>query len=82
MYDDLLADIEGVFASAVWTSNSIPTFPDNYQGTIGSNVLEYVRINVMPSNSNAFNYERESKVSGLLAVKIFVAAGEGQGRTL
>jgi len=82
MYDDLLADIEGVFASAVWGSNSIPTFPDNYQGTIGSNISEYVRLNVMPSNSDAFNYERESKVSGLIAVKIFVAAGEGQGRTL
>jgi hypothetical protein len=82
MYDDLLADIEGVFANAVWTSNTIPTFPDNYQGTIGSNISEYVRLNVMPSNSDAFNYERESKVSGLIAVKIFVAAGEGQGRTL
>ena len=42
MFDDVLADIEQVFGGATWNANSIPTFPTNYQGSIGSNVQEFI----------------------------------------
>lgn len=82
MFEDLLEDIEFVFGSVTWTANSIPTFPSNYQGKIGDGLLEYVRLNVLPSNGEDYAYDASKKLSGLVAVKIFVKAGEGQSRTM
>ena len=82
MFDDVLDDIEGVFASSTWTSKSIDIYPDNYQGTI-SNETEFCRLNVLPSNSENHAYGGSNKeLSGLIAVKIFVSAGQGQSRTM
>ena len=81
MFDNVLDDIEGVFASATWTNKSIDVYPDNYQGTI-SNETEFCRLNVMPSNSENYQFGGFKQLSGLLAVKIFVSAGEGQSRIM
>ena len=82
MFDMVLEDIEGVFASSTWTSNNILTFPDNYQGNIGNNIAEFVRLNVLPSSSSYHAYDAKTTLKGLIAVKIFVKAGNGQGRTM
>ena len=82
MFDSVLEDIETVFGNATWTTNNIPTFPDNYQGTIGNNVREYVRLSLLPSTSKNYAYDAKKELTGLLAVKIFTAAGEGQGRLM
>jgi len=81
MYDNVLDDIEAVFAAATWTSNNIDIYPDNYQGTI-STETEFCRLNVLPSNSNQFAHGGVKDLSGLIAVKIFVKAGEGQSRIM
>jgi len=81
MFDNVLDDIEGVFASATWTNKSIDVYPDNYQGTI-SDETEFCRLNVMPSNSENYQFGGFKQLSGLLAVKIFVSAGEGQSRIM
>lgn len=82
MFDSVLEDFETAFASATWTSNNIKTFPDNYQGKVGANVREYVQIKLLPSSSENYAYAGRKELTGLLAVKIFVAAGEGQGRLM
>lgn len=81
MYDLVLRDIETVFSSENWTSNKIPTYPSNYQGS-KSQATEYTLLSVMPSGSNDYAYDAKKELSGLVAVKIFVKAGEGQGRTM
>jgi len=81
MFDNVLDDIEGVFASSSWTSNNIDIYPDNYQGTI-SDETEFCRLNVMPSSSETLAYGGNKELSGLVAVKIFVSAGEGQSRIM
>lgn len=81
MFDNVLDDIEGVFASATWVNKSIDVYPDNYQGTI-SDETEFCRLNVMPSNSENYQFGGVKQLSGLLAVKIFVSAGEGQSRIM
>lgn len=81
MYAEILSDIEGVFAETAWTDNAILTLPENFQGVIG-NTTEYVRLKVMPSTSSHYDYSRNKLITGLLAVKIFVKAGEGQKRTM
>lgn len=81
MYDDILRDIETVFGSSDWTTHNIKTIPDNYLGTIGSND-EYVMLKVMPSSGFYLAYGVEKQTEGLVAVKIFVKAGEGQGRVM
>lgn len=82
MFDLVLDDIESVFADTAWTANNIPTFPDNYQGTKGGNVREYITVSVLPSSGSSYDYDKTKLLSGLVAVKIFVAAGEGQGRLM
>jgi len=82
MFDDVLADIEQVFGGAVWSANSIATFPTNYQGSIGSNVQEFIRLNVLPSSSSNYAYDDKKKTEGLIAAKMFVKAGGGQGRLM
>jgi hypothetical protein len=81
MFDNVLDDIEGVFASTTWVNKSIDVYPDNYQGTI-SDETEFCRLNVMPSNSENYQFGGFKQLSGLLAVKIFVSAGEGQSRIM
>jgi len=81
MFDNILDDIEGVFASGSWTSKSIDVYPDNYQGTIADET-EFCRLNVMPSSSENYNFGGTKQLSGLMAVKIFVSAGEGQSRIM
>lgn len=81
MFVDILSDIEQVFASSTWKNNNIKTYPANYQGSTG-NTNEYVTLKVMPTEGKNFVYGSGKQVSGLLAVKIFVKAGEGQGRTM
>ena len=81
MFDNVLDDIESVFASSSWTSNNIDVYPDNYQGTI-SDETEFCRLNILPSASNRLAYGGKKELSGLIAVKIFVSAGEGQSRIM
>jgi hypothetical protein len=81
MFDNVLDDIEAVFAATSWTSNNIDIYPDNYQGTI-SDETEFCRLNVMPSNSETLAYGGKKELSGMVAVKIFVSAGEGQSRIM
>ena len=79
MYTDVLDDIYGVFASSNWTAQNISIYPDNYQGKI-SNSNEFCRLNILPSSSERYKYTGNKLLSGLIAIKIFVKAGEGQKR--
>jgi hypothetical protein len=81
MYDDVLDDIESVFASSTWTANDIDIYPDNYQGTI-SDENEFCRLNVLPSNGENHAFGGKKVLEGIIAVKIFVKAGEGQSRIM
>jgi hypothetical protein len=81
MYDNVLDDIEAVFGSSTWTANNIDIYPDNYQGIIDDQ-NEFCRLNVLPSNSESSAYGGSKQLEGLVAVKIFVKAGEGQSRLM
>jgi hypothetical protein len=81
MFTQTLTDIEGVFASSAWTTNNIKSIPANYEGDMSS-VSEYVHLSVMPSNSELLAFGVDRKLSGLVAVKIFVPAGYGQRRLM
>ena len=81
MYDNVLADIESVFASGVWIANSIEVYPDNYQGVI-NNDNEFCRLSVLPSNSENYSYGGSKQLEGLVIIKIFVKAGDGQSRLM
>lgn len=81
MFLNALNDIEAVFGGSDWTANNIKTIPDNYQGSI-QGATEYVLVKVMPSGSETIAHAVERKISGLLAVKIFVPAGYGQRRLM
>jgi hypothetical protein len=81
MYDLILRDIESVFGSDSWTTNKIKTYPMNYLGNKDSN-SEYVLMNVLPSSSKNYAYGVKKETTGLVAVKIFVKAGDGQGRLM
>jgi len=82
MFDLVLGDIEGVFASEAFVACGIPAFPENYQGK-KLKEDEYVTMQVLPTSSsnNAYGGDKK-KLTGLVAVKIFVAAGNGQGRIM
>jgi len=81
MYDLILRDIEEVFGSVSWTTNNIRTYPMNYLGNKDSN-SEYVLMNVLPSSSSNYAFGVKKETNGLVAVKIFVKAGDGQGRLM
>ena len=81
MYDNLMDDIEGVFSTASWTANDIDIYPDNYQGVIDTET-EFLRLNVLPSTSGYLAHGGNKNLSGLVAIKIFVKAVEGQSRIM
>jgi len=81
MYANLLSDINGVFASTAWTSQSINIYPDNYQGTIAT-PDEYLRLSVLPSDGEHLDFQKTKILSGTIIIKIFIKAGNGQSRIL
>lgn len=81
MYDLILRDVESVFGDAAWTANNIKTYPMNYLGSKSSST-EYVLLNVLPSSSKNYAYGVSKETTGLVAVKMFVKAGDGQGRLM
>jgi len=81
MFNNVLTDINSVFADSSWTSNNIDIYPDNYQGTLADE-NEYLRLNVMPNSSQYFTHGGEKNLSGMVAIKMFVKAGEGQSRLM
>jgi len=81
MFHNVLSDINSVFASSSWISNSIAIYPENYQGTI-SNSDEFLRFSVLPSASEYLAYGGDKELKGLLMIRIFVKAGEGQTRPM
>lgn len=81
MFDNILSDIEGVFATAPWAAENIAIYPDNYQGEI-SNDNEFCRLSVLPNNSQHYAHGGNKLVQGLIIISIFVKAGEGQGRLM
>jgi hypothetical protein len=81
MYDNLLDDIEAIFASSNWTDNNINIYPDNYQGTIDTE-NEFCRLNILPSSSEYYSHGGNKQLEGIIVIKIFVKAGEGQARLM
>jgi len=81
MFDNALSDIEEVFSLAAWSSENIAIYPDNYQGEI-SNDNEFCRLSILPSSSEPYKYGGNKLIQGLIIIKIFVKAGEGQGRLM
>jgi len=81
MFDLVLSDIEEVFGSAAYKTHNLKTFPSNYQG-IKNGINEYLTVSVLPSSSEHHSYGAGKKISGLVAIKIFVPAGEGQRRLM
>lgn len=62
-------------------TQAIEIYPDNYQGDI-NNENEYCRLSVLPSNSKHLAYGGSKQTGGIIIVKIFVKAGEGQSRLM
>ena len=81
MFTQALTDIESVFGGSDWTANNIKSIPANYEGDMSS-VSEYVHLSVLPSNSDLLAFGVDKKLTGLVAVKIFVPAGYGQRRLM
>lgn len=81
MYNELLTTITSVLASASWKNQGIEVYPSNYQGSI-NNKEEYCRISILPSSSSNHSYGGKKELSGLIAFKIFVRAGDGQKRIM
>jgi len=81
MYEALLNDIYEVMSSVAWTTFSIEVVPVDYNGKL-SKPNEYCRLSVLPSEGKQEAFGNSTSLSGLIAVKIFVKAGEGQGRIM
>ena len=81
LFDDILEDIESVFAGTVWKAAKVPTFPNNYQGKMAG-IKEYAILNVLPSSSQHHSFGAGKQIDGLVAVKMFVPAGHGQLRLM
>jgi hypothetical protein len=77
-YVNVQRDIEGVFATSAWTSNSISAYPANF--AIPANIAEFVKIEVLPLKSN-IDYGRFG-ISGLAIIQVYVPANKGTTRIL
>lgn len=64
-------DIFSVFASGMWKSEGLETFPSNY--TSPQAWTKYIRVNVLANGPGA----NKMSVSGILIIDIFTPAGEG-----
>ena len=77
-YANVVSDIEGLFATATWTNNSISAYPSNYE--IPSTDNEFVKIEVLPLNTNS-GYSRAG-IQGLVIIQVYVTANKGIRRLM
>jgi hypothetical protein len=78
-YTEVLRDTEEIFATADWTTNSIPAFPSNYEVTTEArNNREFVIIEVIPGREFT-NYGRAG-LKGQIIIQIYTEAGLGTSR--
>ena len=77
-YENLHSDIEGLFATANWTSNGIATYPSNFK--VPSNETEFVKIEILPLRIN--NSYNRFGVEGLTIIQIYVKADQGTKRLM
>jgi hypothetical protein len=78
-YIEVLRDVEEIFATSAWTSNSIPAFPLNYEVTAAARSnREFVIIEVLPGR-NFTNYAKPG-VKGQVIIQIYTEAGLGTAR--
>ena len=80
-FETILNNIEARFADSFWVKNGIAVYPSNYQGQ-KSDTNEYCILSVLPSASSYYAYDAKKSTKGLVAVKIFVKAGEGTKRIM
>jgi len=82
VFDLVLQDIESVFRNLANGPDNLTIFPANYQGDIvknGKPAREYNIFSILPADSNNYAYGGDSKnITGVVAIKMFVPAGEGQ----
>ena len=74
MYERLLDDIYGVFASTEWRALGYPTFPENYGGSVGS--TPYIRISILLAGE-LDRYSLGKSLRGQLRLAIFINNEEG-----
>jgi hypothetical protein len=68
-------DIFSVFGSAAWEAEDIPTFPQNFIGTVPDK--KYIRVTPV-FDGNSINVK---SASGILMIDIFTPAGTGPSDT-
>jgi len=81
MFINAISAIEGVFGSSAWTANNIKSIPANFEGDMSS-AQEYVHVSILPSSSDILAYGVQKRLSGIVAVKMFVPAGYGTRRIM
>jgi hypothetical protein len=70
--------VYGLFNSAEWKSVKVPTYPANFVKNITD--PEYIRFNLLLSESALNFYNVGKRVFGILAISIFVESGTGEKR--
>lgn len=72
-FNDTEAGVLSIFGKPAWLSNSIKTYPSNYETISGT---EYIRISVVPSGKGI----NLNSISGIVIVDIFTSLGTGPKR--
>lgn len=69
-YANLNTAIYEIFGSAGWKALQIPTYPANYNSTVGD---FYIRVSIIPANAGI----NIKSISGILNIDIFISEGQG-----
>jgi len=83
-FTDVRTDLEQVFASTEWTSQSITAIPANYAGGTADHD-EFVIVETVPgtlTNRRNRSYQNVHTVSGQYIIQIYVRTGTAQVRVM
>jgi hypothetical protein len=70
-YTSLETNVFSIFASNIWKSEKINTYPNNF--VVTKNSGEFIRVTIIPSGKGI----NLISTSGILIIDIFTLAGEG-----
>lgn len=75
-YTQIMEQVFSIFGSSQWALENVKTHPENY--VISGEVSSFIRVQIIPGSQG----KNIKSVSGIIAIDIFTAIGEGPKASL
>jgi hypothetical protein len=76
MYENIVKDIYGIFATVDWAQTNCRAYPANYDGEIEVE-CNFIRVYILPAKGEFESFNLGKRLDGVLIMSIYTISGHG-----